>query len=411
MYSVASGCMAACEWVLIHELGHNMGNMHDRATVAWEEGGVPTPPQGSYPFSFGYYFCTSGSLTCNPNTPGGCSSSPQCSGSGNNFADIMAYFHSSAARNYVFSNPEIDCTGSLGIRMPCGVAAGLPGQANNALSMNNNRLVLSAMRGAVTIDSRLGNLSTRMQVLTGNEVMIGGFVITGSVNKTVVVRARGPSLVPFGITNALADPTLQLVRSSDQATLATNNDWGTSSNAAQITASGFAPGNARESAILMSLPPGAYTAIVSGAGNGTGVGIVEVFEVDRPEAPLANISTRGQVRTGNDVMIGGFVIQGTGPRTVVIRARGPSLVPFGIANALPNPSLQLVRSSDQVTLASNDNWTSAVNSAAITGSGFAPSNGLESAILVTLDPGAYTAIVSGAGGATGVGIVEVFVIP
>jgi hypothetical protein len=225
------------------------------------------------------------------------------------------------------------------------------------------------------------------------------------------VRARGPSLVPFGITNALADPLLQLVRSSDQVGIATNDNWGSAANAAQITASGFAPSHNLESAILVNLPPGAYTAIVSGVGGGTGVGIVEVFELDNLDVPLANISTRGRVLTGNDVMIGGFVVQGSGPQRVVIRARGPSLVPFGITNALADPTLQLVRSADQVTLATNDDWRTASNASDISTSGFAPSDSKESAILLTLDPGAYTAVVSGVGGGTGVGIVEVFVLP
>ena len=268
-----------------------------------------------------------------------------------------------------------------------------------------------ASRGMFTFPgmvSRLGNISTRMQVLTGNDVMIGGFVVSGGADKTVVIRARGPSLVPFGITNALANPVLQLVRSSDQATIATNDNWGSAANAGAVTASGFAPSDPLEAAILVTLPPGAYTAIVTGAGGSTGVGIVEVFEVDRPEAPLANISTRGQVLTGNDVMIGGFVINGADPQTVVVRARGPSLVPFGIPNALANPVLQLVRSSDQATIAINDDWQAATNAADLQASGFAPSSNQEAAILITLDPGAYTAIVTGAGGTTGVAIVEVF---
>jgi uncharacterized delta-60 repeat protein len=256
---------------------------------------------------------------------------------------------------------------------------------------------------------RLGNISTRGQVLTGNDVMIGGFVIGGSANKTVVVRARGPSLVPFGITNALANPTLQLFLG--QNAIATNDDFGTAPNLAALQASGFAPDNPLESAILANLAPGAYTAIVSGVGGGTGVGIIEVFEVDQFTTPLVNISTRGKVLTGNDVMIGGFVIQGSGPQAVVVRARGPSLVPFGITNALANPALQLVRSSDQATLATNDDWGSASNAAAVTASGFAPSEALEAAILITLDPGAYTAIVTGVGGGTGVAIVEVFAAP
>ena len=258
---------------------------------------------------------------------------------------------------------------------------------------------------------RLGNISTRGQVLTGNDVMIAGFVIGGSTNKTVVVRVRGPSLVPFGITNALANPTLRLVRSSDQATLVINDDWGTAPNASALAASGFAPSFSLEAAILASFSPGAYTAIVSGVGGGVGVCIVEVFELDHIELPLANISTRGKVLTGNDVMIGGFVINGSSAQTVVVRARGPSLTPFGIANALANPQIQLVRSSDQATLAINDDWGSALNASAISASGFAPSDPLESAILITLPPGGYTAIVSGVGGTTGVGIVEVFAVP
>ncbi len=262
--------------------------------------------------------------------------------------------------------------------------------------------------GTTATPSSLANLSTRGQVLSGNDVMIGGFVIGGSTPKTVVVRAIGPSLVNFGINNALADPTLQLVRSSDQSVIATNDNWGSASNAAQIQASGFAPSNSLESAILMTLAPGAYTAIVTGVGGGTGVGLIEVYEVDHPEVPLINISTRGQVRTGNDVMIGGFVVQGSGPQTVVVRARGPSLIPYGVLNTLANPTLQLVRSSDQATIATNDDWGSASNAAQISASGFAPSNAQESAILVTLNPGAYTAIVTGAGGGTGVGIIEVF---
>ncbi|HUR57439.1 MAG TPA: tail fiber protein, partial [Opitutaceae bacterium] len=255
---------------------------------------------------------------------------------------------------------------------------------------------------------RLANISTRMQVLTGADVMIGGFIIGGDSNKTVVVRARGPSLVPFGVSNPLANPALRLVRSSDQATLATNDDFGTAANVADLVASGFAPTDPLEAAILVSLPPGAYTAVVSGADGGIGVGIVEVFEVDHPEYPLVNSSTRGQVLTGNDVMIGGFVVQGAAPQTVVLRARGPSLAPFGITNALANPRLQLVRSSDQTTVAMNDDWQTAVNAADLLASGFAPSDPLEAALLITLDPGAYTVIVSGVGGGTGVAIVEIF---
>jgi hypothetical protein len=263
----------------------------------------------------------------------------------------------------------------------------------------------------LTSDARLTNISTRGAVLGGADVMIGGLVIDGTTNKTVVVRARGPSLTAYGITGALANPTLTLVRSSDQAVVASNDDWGSAPNAAQIAASGFAPGDPLESAILVSLGPGAYTAVVSGSGGATGVGIVEVYEVDHPEVRLINMSTRGKVMTGEGVMIGGFAISGTLPRSVVITAKGPSLAAYGIANPLANPTLTLVRASDQAILATNDDWTAAPNAAQISASGFAPSNALESAILITLNPGVYTAIVSGAGGATGTGIFEIYPLP
>ncbi|HET9577403.1 MAG TPA: Ig-like domain repeat protein [Usitatibacter sp.] len=254
----------------------------------------------------------------------------------------------------------------------------------------------------------ISGISTRGSVGTDNDVVIGGFIIGGSTPKTVIVRARGPSLAAQGVANALANPTLTLVRASDQAVIATNDDWQQAANAAQVSSSGFAPSDARESAVLMTLDPGAYTAIVAGAGGASGVGIVEIFEVDHPEVPIIGISTRGPVLTGDDVMIGGFVIQGSAPQTVVVRARGPSLQSAGVANALANPTLTLVRASDQSVIAVNDDWQQDANAGQLQASGFAPSDAREAAVLVTLPPGAYTAVVSGAGGTTGVGIVEIF---
>jgi hypothetical protein len=258
---------------------------------------------------------------------------------------------------------------------------------------------------------RLANISTRMQVLTGNDVMIAGFVIGGASNKTVAIVATGPSLGAFGITNPLANPTLRLVRSSDQSTVAQNDDWSTASNASQLVAAGFAPSNSLESAILITLPPGAYTAIVEGQGGGTGTAVAGVYEVDGPTIPLTNISSRGRVQTGNDVMIGGFVITGNAAQTVALVATGPSLAAFGITNPLANPILRLVRSSDQVTLATNDDWQLAPNAAQIQAAGFAPSDAQEAAIMTSLPPGAYTVILEGVGGGTGVGVVGVYAVP
>ncbi len=257
---------------------------------------------------------------------------------------------------------------------------------------------------------KLRNLSTRGAVLDANSPMIGGFVISGTTPKTVVVRAIGPSLAKYGIGNALADPSLQVVRASDQSVVASNDNWGSASNASQISASGFAPSDSHESAVLVTLQPGAYTAIVSGIGGATGTALVEVYEVDHPEVPMINISTRGEVLTGTNAMVGGFVISGTSPQTVVVRARGPSLAQYGIANALANPTMQLVRASDNTVIATNDDWSSDANAAQVQASGFAPSDPHESAVIVTLQPGAYTAVVNGANGGTGVGMVEVYAV-
>jgi hypothetical protein len=284
-------------------------------------------------------------------------------------------------------------------------------------------LVLASVGAALTValsasaadPARLVNVSTRGQVLTGNDRMIAGFVIAGTASRTVVISVTGPSLYAFGLTG-LADPTLTLVRTSDQAVIATNDDWQSQSNpsdVAAIQAAGFQPSDTKEPAIIATLPPGAYTAIVEGVGGGTGTGLVGVFEVGSNDDSLVNISTRGKVLTGNDVMIAGFVVGGSGYQTVVVNVAGPALNGFGL-NGLANPTLALVRTSDNALIATNDNWLNQVNpqdAIDIQASGFRPSNPLEPAIIATLSPGAYTAIVSGAGGTTGVGLVGVFTVP
>ena len=263
---------------------------------------------------------------------------------------------------------------------------------------------------AATTIPRLANISTRARALQGDDVVIAGFVVGGGA-KTVAVVATGPSLTAHGVAQPLANPTLTLVRSSDQAVIASNDDWQAAANATQLQASGFAPSHAQEAAILATLPPGAYTAIVSGAGGTNGVAVAAVYEIDHPERPLLNLSTRARVQAGEDVMIGGLIIQGSTPRTVAIVATGPSLTAHGVAQPLANPTLTLVRSSDQAVIATNDDWQSASNAAALQASGFAPSDAREAAILATLPPGAYTALVSGVGGATGVAVVGVYSVP
>jgi alpha-tubulin suppressor-like RCC1 family protein len=272
---------------------------------------------------------------------------------------------------------------------------------------------------------RLANLSTRGHVGGGNDVMIGGFIVgtyaipfagafakpgppSQPVYKTVLIRARGPSLASFGVANPIADPVLQLF-SGQGAQIAANDDWQSGGSAPLIQSLGLAPPDPRESALLYALSPGsAYTAIVSGAAGASGVGTVEIFEIDHADYPLINISTRGQVLTGEDVMIAGFVIEGDSPQTVVVNVAGPYLSRFGISNPLANPMLTLVRSSDNAIVATNDDWQSASNAQQIQASGFAPSYPAEPAIMMTLAPGAYTAIVSGVANSTGVALVGVF---
>ena len=258
---------------------------------------------------------------------------------------------------------------------------------------------------ALSNTPRLSNLSTRMQVLTGNDVLIGGFVIGGSAPKRVVIRARGPSLASVGTPGPLlANPQLQLF--SGQTQIAFNDNWQEAANAAELQGIDLAPADPWESAVLATLAPGGYTAIVTGVGGTTGTAIVEIFDADQSDVPLINIATRGKVLTGNDVMIAGFVIAGTSAQSVVVRVRGPSLTPTGVPGVLANPQLQLFSGQNQ--FAFNDNWQQASNAAQLQASGFAPSDPAESAILITLNPGAYTAIASGVGQTTGVAIIEVF---
>jgi photosystem II stability/assembly factor-like uncharacterized protein len=250
---------------------------------------------------------------------------------------------------------------------------------------------------------RLANISTRAFVQTGADVVIGGFIIGGSTPKKVMVRATGPSLAAFGVTDALQDPKLEVAG-------VFNDDWKSASNSDEMIATGLQPTHPKEAAILMTLANNVpYTAIVSGVGGTTGTGMVEVFEVDHPEISIINISTRAKVLTGNDGVIAGFIVQGNAPKTVVINVAGPSLTAyFPAADLLANPTLTLVRSSDQAVLATNDDWILSPDAAAIQQSGFAPNNQKEPAIIATLLPGAYTAIVEGVNGGTGKAVVGVF---
>lgn len=257
---------------------------------------------------------------------------------------------------------------------------------------------------------RLSNISTRGRVSAGQGQLIAGFVIgAGQGNKKVAIVATGPSLATSGVANPLPDPTLKVMNASGE--VIRNNFWEFGISADEVRLNGLAPASPLEAAVVVDLPPGAYTAVVEDTLQRTGVSVVAVYELDRHANRLVNIATRGEVRTGDDVLIAGFVVSGNGPQQVAIVATGPSLGNHGITNPLANPTLTLVRSSDQAVLVINDDWQTASNASQLQAAGFAPPNAAEAAILTTLPPGSYTAIVSGVGGTTGISVVGVYAVP
>jgi hypothetical protein len=316
-----------------------------------------------------------------------------------------------------------------------------------------------------TDPSAFANIATRGKVLTGANILIGGITVAGSSPTTFIFRGQGPSLTAYGVPGALANPVIRVY--SGPTMIATNDDWGALSPAdrATLAAEGLTPNHPRDSALVLTLNPGPYTLHLLGQNKGTGVGLVEVYEtslwgpvtspdeggmlvgdervlelqgykrgsgvqavelrepVTVPVAPppggelvmaasltdgLSNIATRGKVLTGADVMIAGFTIVGEDPKTVVIRGIGPSLAAYGVPGALANPKLQVY--SGPTVIATNDNWTSlnVTDKAVLTDLSLTPVHSLEAAVVLTLQPGSYTAILSGVNKGTGVGLVEVY---
>ena len=261
----------------------------------------------------------------------------------------------------------------------------------------------------ISASVQLSNLSTRARIETDNDgLAIAGFILSGSTSKTIVLRALGPSL-SFGgqpLPGRLSNPSLTLFNSSG-AMLVSNDDWMNGPGRQALIGFSLAPTDPLEAALVVTLPPGAYTALARGIDGATGIGLVELFDVQPDVAANAiNISTRGRVQTGDNVMIAGFIVGGSQTQRVIVRALGPSLTSRGVAGALQDPTLQLINSSG-TTLASNDNWQTDQRTE-ISNSGFPPENTAESAIIRTLSPGNYTAIVRGAENTTGVGLVEVY---
>jgi hypothetical protein len=263
--------------------------------------------------------------------------------------------------------------------------------------------------GALAPPTTLANISTRLRVETGDNVLIGGFIVTGTQPKKVLLRAIGPSL---NLPGQLSNPRLELYTGS--TLLAANDDWQNQPPADRqaVIDSTIPPTNDLESALVATLPAdnAAYTAIVRGVDNATGIGVVEAYDLDRAtDSKLANISTRGFVQTGDNVLIAGTIVLGEFPQRVLVRAIGPSLP---IAGRLENPTLEL-RDQNGGLVDANDNWVESPNKQAIIDSSIPPASDLESAIVATLPAAgaSYTAVVRGVNDTTGIAVVEVYALP
>jgi hypothetical protein len=291
----------------------------------------------------------------------------------------------------------------------------------------SNSATLTVTPVTTSGDTLLANISTRGVVGSGSGVLIAGLVVGGTTPKNVLVRAAGPALGDFGVSDVLTDPVLTIINKDSQV-LAQNDNWEIGGNAAAISAAAsrlgafqFKPGS-RDSAFLATLAPGSYTAIVSGTGSTTGVALVEAYDADADATTsrsrkLVNIATRGQVSAGDNILIAGLVVTGPGPCTYLIRAAGPTLAaaPFNVGGALNDPFLQIYQG--ETLLRENDDWDEplsaqpALRAAATKVGAFALQSRRDSAMIVTLQPGNYTAKVTGFQGATGVSLVEIYELP
>ena len=253
------------------------------------------------------------------------------------------------------------------------------------------------------ITKNLLNVSTRVEVQSGDSVLIGGFIVIGDKSKKVALRAIGPSLTAAGVSGALRNPMIELYNSNSEL-IASNDDW--TSLPPSTVPDGLAPTDPAESLIVSTLKPGSYTAVLRGANASSGVGLFELYDIDAENSQVGNISTRGVVETGDGAMIAGFIIGGDDPTKIIVRALGPSLSEGCVAGALLDPSLEL-RNAEGDLIFSNDNWRSD-QEAAVIASNVPPTNNKEAAIVATLAPGNYTATVRGVGDTRGVALVEVY---
>ena len=374
--------------VLPHELGHVLGCSHDRA----HSNGA-----GAYPYSYGYSFVGA---------------------DGRQYHDIMAY--PPGTELSYFSTPRVVLPPP--ISAPIGIAAGQPGEADTARTIEQNAFEVSAFRlqtQAAVNPGTLINVSTRAFVGTDDQVLIGGFIVSGAQAKQVLIRAAGPALANYGVPNVLADPLLKIFSGQNQ--IAFNDDWGIQAPgalAAESAAAGgliFAPGS-RDAALLITLSPGAYTAIAEGKAGSTGSGLIEVYETAPGGSKLINLSTRGYAGRNGKEMFGGFVVRGGAApgstKRVLVRVLGPTLsrAPFGMSGTMEDPFMAVYNAAGEL-LIQNDDWSTGAEGGIslhndfkptirfysekqIAATGFAPTNRREPCVMIDLPPGAYTVIVS-----------------
>jgi hypothetical protein len=312
-------------------------------------------------------------------------------------------------------NYPASVAGNQDFKAPTGIFR-ISGVATQAILPD---VVLTSAAGT----SRLVNISTRAQVGTGANILIPGFVVSGSGTETLLIRADGPGLAQFGVSGFLAQPSLSVTSQSTGNKIANNTAWGTNANAAQIASVASQVGafaltsGSADCAIIVTLPAGAYTVQVSGVNNTTGVALAEVYEVSSSGARLANISTRAQVGTGGSIIIAGFVVSGSGTEQLLVRGDGPGLAQFGVTGALAQPSLSLINQGSGATIASNTVWGTGSNPAQVTSIGtkvgaFSLAAGsADSAVVANVPAGAYTAQVAGVNSTTGVALAEVYEVP
>ena len=392
-FSVVNFGLMTSNSVVSHELGHNFGCQHDR-----ENSGGST---GAYSYSFGYRFYGQ---------------------NGVQYRTIMAY--APGIRLGYFSNPNVTATES-GVGVPVGVPIGQPGEAYNALTMEKDAFEVAGFRLQQQTAAGVGALvsvSTRAYVGTGDQQLIGGFSVSGAQSKPLLLRAVGAGLAQYGVPGVLANPKLTIVPMAGTTVPAglvlANDDWTNQLNPTAVTAAAdgvndFSLVNyPHDSALLVTLPPGSYSAIVEGVGGTTGTALIEAYDASLPgNTKIVSLSTRGYADIGRE-MIAGFAVQGNPGETkrILIRVQGPNLAQYGVTSAMPDPCLEL-HAADSTILIANDDWSegdttvrngvgddftpvvASYGEQAIAATGLAPKNRLEPAVLVDLLPGAYSVVV------------------